>query len=220
MPSGPFYKPGRYTVTFTGEQGFSETKNGNMQFFVEFEVTHIAAGDEWDEVTQPYRRSFYRVINANTAEYAAKDLRALGFTGESFRELDPRTANPHIFEGQAVMICNHESWDGDIKEKWSLLYEGGARKAVDMIDVKQLKQLDMLFGKALKGEKIDKPLPASVGPLSWLPARNGSGPPALPPRTSPPPTRSSPVGDSGVAAAAGPRRYGDTDEIGDDDIPF
>lgn len=181
MASGPFYKQGKYAVSFTGEQGFSETQNGNTQFFLRFEVTHVAMGEEWEPVSHSYSRTYYRVINANTVEFAVTDLKAMGFTGDSFKVLDPRWPQPFIFEGQAVMICNHESWgNGAPKEVWSPFRENGASaKAVDLIDSKKLKQLDMLFGKAFKGEKIDQPAPPKAAGPPALPARSISG---LPPK--------------------------------------
>jgi len=227
----PFYKQGKYAVTFRGEQGFSETQSGNTQFFLRFDVTHIAVGEEWEAVPNSYTRAYYRVINANTAEFAVEDLMALGYTGDSFKQLDPRCPEPFMFEGQSVMICNHESWgNGEPRESWTPARErAGSAKAVELIDSKKLKQLDMLFGRAFKGEKIGSPAPPKAsGPV--LPARGSTAglplkadelPLASQPRQKPEPTLPPQGIDPATGYAnepaqppAGPL------EIDDDDIPF
>jgi hypothetical protein len=234
MASGPFYKPGRYACVFTGHQGFSVTSKGNSQFFCDFRVEFIMEPGGWVELTNKYVRTYKRVINANTAEWAAEDLRALGFTGDKFMQLDPRYPQALILAGQIEMVCNHKPGvDGSgLWEDWGPVRDSGSSTEVELADSKAIKQLDLLFGKALKGEKITpaaQPVPAAAAPgrISGLPPRPAPATPGLvsQPRSAQRPAVPDAIQDPATGYAMDPQPPKQASAVGameitDDDIPF
>lgn len=144
--SGPFYAPGRYIGVVTG-QGISMTNTGKHQFVLKVNVTGYQNGEP---VEQQYERTIYRVLTDKTIEYFMDDLKTLGFTGESFRFLDPGTSGYQDFTGREVPLnCEHDTYQGKTSEKWSLA-RAGTSKPIEPADSASLRQLDNLFGKQLK----------------------------------------------------------------------
>ncbi len=160
MASKPFYEKGRYLVRL-GKHDVVE-KPAGPQLVLRFQVLGLVTPTGFQE-TQQYERTFYRVINEKTAEYAIEDLKSLGYNRASFADLDPDS--DFTFEGaQVEMFCNHEVYQGNEQERWSV-----ARKLVSSdiegkrVEKKQLRALDNLFGKALKaGATVAKAQPAAA----------------------------------------------------------
>jgi len=194
---------GKYLVDLAGVQGFSQTSNGNHQFFMKFTPVYVWDNGraEWVECDQ-VDRTWYRVITEKSAQYAAEDFRALGFTGDRFSLLDPRHPQKHIFTGQIEMTCSHDQYNGKTSEKWNVVRAGGAFEE-KVCDPAAIKKLDMLFGAAMKAAPPAAPAPAAVKPT---PAR---------PLVSQP--RSAQPAPAAAATAAG---VADPNEITDDDLPF
>jgi hypothetical protein len=167
MANGSFYKEGWYACEFTGEQGFTKTPNENPQFFVAFQVRLAWDGTRWAPLVQQYIREFKRVVDANTRDDLMDDLSAMGFTGDSFRELDPRSQKPFIFHGSVEMVCNHKpDIDGTgVYEDWT---PAGLASGIQdkLIDLAAVEALDVLCGNVFKGEKIGhSEAPATVALL-------------------------------------------------------
>ncbi len=146
----PFYEIGRYECEITS-QGFRETKTGNTQFVLRFQVKgriDPANPDNMFDVTS-YERSYYRVLTDNTIEYFENDMEALGVEFASFTELDPLNPNHTNLTGRSVdMFCSHEAGqNGDLREKWGI---ARVAKPVESIESNHVKALDRLFGKHLK----------------------------------------------------------------------
>lgn len=199
------YPIGRYLVALQGEQGYSETKNGNPQFFMKFTPMMVFDHSRGEFVRcEESPRTFYRVITAKSAQYAAEDFRALGFQGSKFSELDPRHPNRHIFTGEIEMTCTHEAYDGTPREKWQLVRNGGGWEE-KTVDPNIVKKLDTMFGAALKASAA--PAPAAQQRPSPAPAAVAASMAATPARMQ----RTAP--QEAVAVA-------DSMEITDDDIPF
>lgn len=202
------YGIGKYLVELLGTQGFSETSTGNHQFFMKFIVRGI-----WDHATGQWaqceegERTWYRVITAKSAEYAAEDFRALGFPGDKFSQLDPRHPEKHIFTGQIEMTCTIEHYNNRDQEKWNVVRpDSGGGWEEKTIAPDKIKQLDMLFGKAL----------ASI-PKSPMPAASAQ---AKQPTPLPTPTRSNGLVSQPRAAAAPAQQPPLDSGITDNDIPF
>jgi hypothetical protein len=197
------YAPGKYAVTLSGVQGFSEAKSsGNSQFYMKFTPTHRwdMSRNEWVEVDQ-IERTFYRAITVNTAPYFAEDIRALGYSGDKLSKLDMRHPEAHIFEGQIEMICNHETYEGKTREKWGLLR--GTAHQEKPADPAAVKKLDTLFGAALKavpvGRTVSAPDLSAAKPIMRSQPRS--------------------AGNGAAAAVAEPPPANDQG-VTDDDIPF
>lgn len=155
----PFYAPGDYVGSVTS-QGFVKAKTGTMQFVLKFKVLGTPdplAPESYITAPTQYERSIFRSITEKTMEYFLEDLQALGFTGDSFRLLDPGTQGFHDLRGRIIDVqCQHENdVNNEAREKWSVLR--GSGKKIEAADPKELRQLDALFGKSLKGLKKDVP---------------------------------------------------------------
>lgn len=153
MASSPFYQSGRYACKIT-DQAMGEAGTGNPQFVLRFKVMGLvdpADPTRFIPAQQQFERTFYRTITEKTIDYFVEDLKTLGFTGDSFRLLDPKVDGFHDFRGADVdMWCAHEDDPkGGQREKWSIARQGGDFE-VKPIDSKKLRQLDNLFGKHLK----------------------------------------------------------------------
>lgn len=228
------FTAGKYLVELTGQQGFSETGTGNPQFFMKFLVQYrwnFSTG-QW-EGCEGAERTFYRVLTPKTAEYAAEDLRALGFQGDKFSQLDPRHPQAHVFQGQIEMSCSIEDYTDNQgvtkpKEKWSIVKNGGGREE-KVLDNKGVKSIDMLYGKALAAAPKQTPQPPTP------PTQQTAQRPALvsQPRPQqqrqpenkpghgttdeqPPPPKENQFGFTGSGNAAPANANGVTD----DDLPF
>jgi hypothetical protein len=146
--SGPYYAKGRYLCRIIG-QGFSEAKSGTPQFFIRFVVGGAVdprnpKGDILP-VEQQYERTMYRALTEKTMDFVLEDIRQLGYQGTKLSDLDPATLGFHSFDGREVeMYCNHETYEGQTREKWGIGREGLAPPPMEQSKVKAL---DQLFGK-------------------------------------------------------------------------
>lgn len=171
MPNKPFYESGRYACKITS-QAMGEAGTGNPQFVLRFKVMGLVdPGDpsRYIPAPQQFERTFYRTITEKTIEYFVEDLRTLGFTGKSFKELDPATDDFHDFRGSDVdMWCAHEDDSkGGQREKWSIARQVGEFE-VKPIDSKKLRELDNLFGKHLKNLKGEPKPQAAPQPAAAM----------------------------------------------------
>jgi hypothetical protein len=145
------------------DQGFAETeKKGTPYFF--FRGTPIAevVGSEEHEC-KPYEREIVMYLTDRAVDYAIAKLRALGWEGSSFKELDPATPDAVVWIGQVFDVeCDHETNDQGTWEKWQLPQAAvGDKPAKPKSNVKIAGKLDAMFSKTLKGSaKPSAPKPA------------------------------------------------------------
>jgi hypothetical protein len=164
--SSPFYEVGRYACKVI-DQALGEAGTGNPQFVLRFQVMGLvdpADPSAFIPARGQYERTHYRTITEKTISYFMDDLKALGFAGSSFRDLDPKSEGFHDFRGQDVdMWCAHEpDQKGGTREKWGVARQAGALE-VKPLEPKKLRDLDNLFGKQLKAIKAEpKPTPVAV----------------------------------------------------------
>jgi hypothetical protein len=154
----PYYPVGRYACKVVG-QALRESSTGNPQFVLRFTVKgRVDPADPSRFIPMPaqYERTHYRSIIEKTIPHFTRDLKALGFQGETFTELDPNTEGFHDFTGQEVdMWCAHTPGsDGQLREEWSVA-RGGSSLKVKPLENKKVRELDNLFGKHLKGLKAE-----------------------------------------------------------------
>lgn len=149
MPSLPQYEPGRYWGQVTG-QALTTSKNGNPQFVLRFRIMGAIdpSAPEGDLITcANFERSIFWTITDKTIEFFTRDLKKLGFDKLSYAALNPETTNYHDFTNQEIEVaCKHETYQGNVVERWSLY---GQFEVVPLED-KEVRKLDAMFGKHLK----------------------------------------------------------------------
>jgi len=153
-----FYEQGRYVCKVT-QQGMTKASTGNPQLVLKVMVLERYAGpNSFESVPAQYERSIYRTITDGSMKFFRKDLDALGFKGNSLRQLDPKNSDFINLAGVEVdCLCNHEAdyKDSSVqREKWSIAWpesevvsspvEGAELAASDY------RALDALFGKGTK----------------------------------------------------------------------
>lgn len=174
-----FYEQGRYICRIT-DHGLSESsKKGTPFVFIKVRpISYLAPGThEPESVSQSFERTINKYLTDKTVENVARDLRNIGFDGDSFAQLDRGNDNAVNLTGQDVeCYCEIETFtdqNGQTKEKetWNIAFTFEMKP----IDAKAVRSLDAMFGKALKNAP-KKPKDA----LSNKPAKQpvGAGSPA------------------------------------------
>jgi hypothetical protein len=172
MASGPFYAPGRYWGRIT-HQKVGETKKGDAQLILQFLVRgRINPADPEGEllpVAGELERTIFRTINDNTIDWIVQDFDTLGWYGQHWRDFDEgSSAFVSIVGSEHVFRCDHDTYEGTTREKWSVAGDG---LVVKPLDDSQAKQLEALFGRHLQVRKKPvantpvTPKPAPVVPV-------------------------------------------------------
>lgn len=151
MARGPYYEPGRYWGKIVNQQ-LGKSSNDNPQIAITFTVIgKINPADPEGELLpcgQNHDRTLFRSITPKTVEWACQDLKRLGFTGESFADLDLNSSASCDLRGnEAAFSCVHEEYDGTLREKWQVASDGMTVKPLESAEVRKL---DAMFGKYLK----------------------------------------------------------------------
>jgi hypothetical protein len=139
-----FYEQDTYSCEIVS-QAITESSTGNPMVVVEFRVLSYADGNP---VTKQFNRNYRKAVTAKTVEYVVNDLRAMGFTGSSWSELEPSSPNYQSLAGQVLfMYCKHEEGF----ERWGVSRDNTPResKPIEHVDAAKLRRLDAMFGKAL-----------------------------------------------------------------------
>lgn len=151
--NGPFYEPGVFVANIV-QQGLTKASTGNTQFILRFKI--VGKPDPADSnaliPAAEYERTIYMTITEKTAERVVENLHHLGYRAESFGPLDPSHPSHQSFVGQQIEVyCKHEpDQSGNMREKWQLNRLPTAIE-IKPLEAREVRQLDMLFGKALKG---------------------------------------------------------------------
>lgn len=149
----PFYEPGVYVADIV-QQGLTKAGTGNTQFVLRFKI--LGKPDPADSSSlipaAEFERTIYMTITEKTAERIVENLHQLGYRADSFGPLDPSHAGHQSFVGQQIEVyCKHEAdQSGNPREAWQLNRQSAAIE-IKPLEPKEVRQLDMLFGKALKG---------------------------------------------------------------------
>lgn len=167
--SKPFYERGRYNCEIV-THGLSKSSKGTPQAYIRFKVLEFEDGER---VAAQYERTCWRALTEKAIDFAIKDLRALGFRGDSFRAFDLNNANSQSLEGnRVVMWCDHEDdQNGEPRERWGVARDSSDFE-VKALEADEQRKLDAIFGKSLKqspaAESAPQPKPQPVGVGSSL----------------------------------------------------
>lgn len=157
------FQPGKYLGRVTG-QGLGESKDKRTPFFglsVDILGKINPMDPQGDLLPCPGGQRTVRLwLTDQTADRSIADLQRLGFTGSSFRQLDPASPGGWSIIGADIeLYCSQEPDSrspGEMQEKWGIAREGGLK--LEPIDQSGVKKLDALFGKQLKA--LSKSAPA------------------------------------------------------------
>jgi len=153
MPKGPYYAPGRYWGKIV-DHSLEKTKTGKPQIIVRFAVIGAVdpANPEGNLIStgNPQERTVYRVITEATKPYVEADLERLGFDGDRLSQLCLTNPDHVDLRGRELaFFCQHEAdQNGTMRERWSLAFD--KKREIRPLEAKELRQLDAMFGKALK----------------------------------------------------------------------
>jgi hypothetical protein len=168
---GPHYAKGKYVCEILN-QALSKAGTGTPQFVIQFKVLGTPSVEEpgsYDPDPFQYERTMYRSITEKTIDYLIEDLRNLGVSIQSLKQLDPSSAGFFDLRGKVVDLwCNHEpGQSGGMREKWGVARAVSEFK-VEPLEAAKMRELDNLFGKQLKaafkpnGGQQSRPQPAAV----------------------------------------------------------
>jgi len=156
----PYYAPGRYWGKIV-HQALSESSNGNPQVIITFEVIGAVNPDDPDGDLLPCgqrnERSVFQTITDKTVEWVTDNLRKLGFTSNSFADIDLDSTNCcDLRNREAPFWCDHEAHykTGDPVERWKVASDGNGLQ-VKPLAPKGVRQLDAMFGKYLKQKPVE-----------------------------------------------------------------
>lgn len=170
-----FYNEGRYRCEVT-QQAMSKASTGTPQFVLKVRVLEMyASPSDTESLRQQYERSIYRAITEKTVTYLKKDLDVLGFSGGSLKQIDPTTPGYQRFVGTLVdCLCKHEADNktGDMRERWSLAWPAAESSEIEArpLAPQEYRQLDALFGAAVKANGGQRPAPQSAKREAAAPA--------------------------------------------------
>lgn len=153
------YEQGQY-MGAVKEQGFGESSNGNPQIIIKIQPYVFIRWENGVETEEnlpdnAWERTVYLTVTENTREFVLEKLRAAGFQGSSFRELN--------LVGKSVRLrCSHETDNkGKDREVWDLVYQSES-KPLQPLDTAAARKLDAIFGSSLKdlGKAGQSPAPS------------------------------------------------------------
>ena len=146
------YKNGGKYLCEVVQQGFDTSPAKGTPFFF-LKVKPLLEVDKTDSTVSyecpNYERTLKMWITEKNIDVQIGILRDLGFTGSSFRELDPENQSHFSFVGKEIfLLCKHEPYEDKIFDKFELPYTGGGKALPS--DSKVASKLDNLFGRRLK----------------------------------------------------------------------
>jgi hypothetical protein len=147
----PYYAEGLHVGEVVG-QNLSKAKTGTVQFVLGVKVLGVPNdADGYDPHKWQYTRTIYMALTDKTMSFVLEKLKYLGFDGTSLSQLDLAHPKAISFVGNQVDLwCKHDTnQSGDLVEKWNLS-SGLPAMQFETLDAKEVRQLDALFGKALK----------------------------------------------------------------------
>jgi hypothetical protein len=131
--------------------GQSDNDKKTPYFALKFMILARVEGDREIAVEQN-ERSVYLYLSEKALDMTTDVLAFLGYEKDSLRFLDPAAPNYHSFAGKKCDLwCKVEEYNGDTKEKWSISMP--LDRQITPIDDKELRRLDALFGKSIKGKR-------------------------------------------------------------------
>lgn len=146
MPTQQIYPEGEYQARITA-WGFSNTRNGNQQFFLCFLLLKRldpADPDATVPCVSRERTAFRSLLSEQAAGWLLSDLRSIGFTGTTFSALDATSDDAVDLSGRIIKVrCRHREYQGELRESWEIVRSASAN--LDRLRLDQVRELDSRF---------------------------------------------------------------------------
>ena len=138
------------------EQGMEFAKSGNPQIVLKTRVlSKVNTDGTYEAVPGAVERTIWMTLTEKTKGFVAKDLQAVGFSGNPSRiQLDGD--DPIDLRGKEVKLwCKQETGlDGQPRERWSISRPREAR-AVTPVSTMDASRIDAAFGDAFSSIAAD-----------------------------------------------------------------
>lgn len=111
---------GAYTARVIKQGLFESPKSGTLEFKLFVEVFRSM---EHGDITRPFKKNVVEYITDGTLKYFLPKLRNLGFDGANLQDLVPGEdgkAEQDLTGMEIAVLCNHEEYQGQMREKWGL----------------------------------------------------------------------------------------------------
>lgn len=173
MANGPFYESGKY-IGKVIQQGFTKAKTGTTQFVLRVKVLGYPNEDgSYTPDAHQYERTIYMPITDKTIDFVAQTLEYLGYNRPGFGPLDPSHPQHQSFvDNQVDLYCAHEAdQNGEQRERWRIDRGMGSGAKLDPLSPKEVRELDALFGKAIRPAGTSAPStpsPAKSNPNDFV----------------------------------------------------
>jgi len=147
------FEPGTYQGTVA--EAVTSEKNGKDQVVLTFDVTAMAENGEWRAVPQEQRRIYLFLTDA-AWPYTQDRLAAMGFNGDF--------DTPQFSKPTQNLVCRHETYNGELREKWDLAGGGGGieKAAPDRIMRLNAKWQSKANSPATTGAPVAPPAPGGA----------------------------------------------------------
>jgi hypothetical protein len=141
------YECGKYHARIT-DYGITEASTGTQQVFIAFDLIGRFDPASGQLVgCQPAERTYYKAITPKTIDWVLSDLKTVGFDKDSLKYLDPEVPGAvNLFGKEIDVVCDHETYNGSLRERWSIQRERNRKK----VGHHELSQLDVQFSDQLK----------------------------------------------------------------------
>ena len=108
----------------------SQAGKQHPQVFLEFEVTgRYDPGNGQIVSCPPGTRTYFKAVTPKTIDWLLADLKAIGFDKPGLEYLDPETPGAaNLFGVEIDVDCEHESYLGQVRERWSIHRESTREK--------------------------------------------------------------------------------------------
>jgi hypothetical protein len=105
-------------------------------------------------------RMYRKAITQKTIGWVLSDLKSIGFDGPGFANFDPESPGAvNLFDREIDVFCDHETYQGEVREQWSIYRESKREKVARDV----LAQLDAQFAANLaKAFDTEPAAPAPV----------------------------------------------------------
>lgn len=153
----PFYDEGLHVGEIISHQ-LTKARTGTNQLVIRVKILGVPNEQNYIPHAYQYERSIFWSLTEKTVPFVVDKLKRLHFEGHP-SQLDPSSSDPISLKGHQVDLwCSHEpGLNGGIRERWDVAGQMSiAQRAITPLSSKEMRELDMLFGKAFSSPNKER----------------------------------------------------------------